>query len=159
MSRIIFPTLLSIFLFSTIAQAKIVYNSRTMQDIHLNTIKGYLYEVYEKTNVIVKKTTGVQFARTIQWLNNAQKSKKIYTISPKSEDLSALLVLSAMKQITQIINDYEEFGEALLRKWHKVGKKVQSSYKEKEGKITWKLVLQPPTKIKIKEDKNENNKK
>ena len=159
MKRLILITLLSVFLFSTTAQAKIVFNGRAMQDVHLNTIKGFLYEVYEQTNVVVKREVGIRFARTIQWLETTHKSKSAYTLSSKSKDPSAQLVLSAMNQITQVLSEHKNFGDVLLKKWFLVGRQVQSNYKEVKGKIVWKLVLHTPSKEKKGKNKSENNKK
>ncbi len=81
------------------AQARIVYGGAEMKDVHLNLLKGYLYEAVIKgdfDNEMKAKT-----AEMIVWATKLLVHKEVFDLTDGKDDLSRLFAAAVMD-----INDF-----------------------------------------------------
>jgi hypothetical protein len=143
--------ILLLLIFSFEAQAKITYNKKLFHDAHIITVRGFLYEVMESQESSIKKQIASKIARTIVWLDKIHKSKKIYEIT-KIKTKDANLVNASIKYIVNVSSG--DIGanpiqiEEMLTRWYILGENLIAEYKNKHGKISWKLEIREPKKPK-----------
>lgn len=143
--------ILLLLIFSFEAQAKVTYNKKLFHDAHIITVRGFLYEVVENQEPSVKKQIAPKIARTIVWLDKIHKSKKTHEITKiKTED--ANLVNASIKYIVNVSSG--DMGanpvqiEEILTRWYILGENLVAEYKNRRGKISWKLEVREPKKSK-----------
>ena len=144
------PIIFILFCLTSLAHAKVTLNNSVMDEIHLNTIKGMLYDITHseeakkdvKTKVILPNA-----ARAIAWVNECYTSKKIYKLEKIKTD-NAKIILHAIKIITNVTNGQYPglpINEVMIM-WRDLGSRVIIQHVAKEGRITWKFELKSKKK-------------
>ncbi len=145
---------IALFLTSS-AYAKVTYKEKKFEDAHLNTVKGFLYELTHHGNaqnlpnikVFLPKVT-----RAIVWLTKVHNDPKTFKLeSFKTEE--AQIMKEAIINISDIASGkYPDFPiEQALARWYELGAQVVIEYKEKsvnnpltgkvEKQVNWKFDL------------------
>ena len=140
---------ISLFLFTSLAQAKVTYNNTILQDMHMNTIKGLLYDTvnsqeYKKEEKKELEEAKLGFTKAIVWLTKHHNDKAIYKLE-KMTSIEAKLVQEVVLIINQVVQgEYPGFPvEEALSRWTNLGSRVVAEYGKVNGKTSWKLELQP----------------
>ena len=133
--------------FTASAQAKVTSNKKLLHELHVLTIKGFLYEMLESQETSIKKQVAPKFARAIVWFEKIHKHKKTYEIwELKTEDAS--LIKGSIRYISDMASGDHGGNkvqiEDMLNRWYIMGKHLVAEYKEKKGKVSWKLEVQEP---------------
>lgn len=118
------------------ANAKITVFDTPLVDMHIATVKGQLFDSTKLAKNSGKKDYSDLFARAIDWLQKAHKSKKIFELS-NLENQEAEVILASVYFISKV-----EKGEyvpnimpSAIGIWEELGKLVVV---DKVGK-KWKL--------------------
>jgi len=137
------------------AHARLVYSGAEMKDVHLNLLKGYLYEAIVKGdfNDEMKART----AEMIVWTTKLLVDKKVHDVTDNTDDISRLFH-AAVLDINDFFRDtrltpqqkslqsqkWIENGKKLIVRFMRVTLKSKSTGKE-STKIDWEIRL--PTKV------------
>jgi hypothetical protein len=156
--------LLSLCSLSATANAKVQWNKKVMGDMHVNTIKGFLYDVSHSTTSHQRLVLyRPQFAKALVWLNRVHADKKFHVLEKckeaKETNIQASIVLDAIGAISDLVmkkvphfQTTEKINEALER-WRVMGKQVVVSYSEQNE------IVKGKRKTKVKWTFKLNNKK
>jgi hypothetical protein len=141
---------------SPTANAKIKYNNKLMLDVHINTIKGFMYDVIlhapqDNDGVVSLK---VNFAKAVVWLESAHASKREFNLS-NINTTSSNLAKEIIGHIGSIVRGDEQFlPPALIVGWTETGRYVKAEYtetsrlnpvtKQQEKNITFKFYYHQP---------------
>ena len=141
--------ILIFLLIPTVAYAKIKLceeECRPLQTEHVQTVKGFLYEMVSNQTLDIKKQLSPKFARAIVWLEKLHKDKVLYVMTKyKTED--ADLVTAAVNVIVDVAMGRipNMPPEQTIVRWTNLGSKVVAKYKiikhDKKTTVKWKLEL------------------
>ena len=122
MKKLLIVFLLCLFAFP--ASAKITVAGTTLEEKHINVLRGHLYD-YSKTAGL---KNFILSAKTILWINELHEDKKTHEIvtEKNSSDARLSVILSAINFYSQIENgDHEpKLTKANIWLWHEMGKDV-----------------------------------
>ena len=142
-----------LFCFTCVAQAKISYNSAVLTDMHLNTIKGLLYDLAHPENAEEANEENIQqllpkFSKTIVWLTNHHNSSRTYRLERMQNEESEIIknMITTIADLMQ--GQYSGFPvERAMYRWTVMGSRVLAEYRIiTDGlipQIQWKLELKP----------------
>ena len=144
------------FCFTCVAEAKITYNNSALNDLHINTIKGLLYDIAHSEGVVRRHTPNKeqiqkllpQFSKAIVWLIKYHNSSTTYKLENMSNE-EAKLIKGVVATITDVIQGKYPglLVEKALDHWTKIGSRLIAEYKVNSNnttsKITWKFELKP----------------
>tara|TARA_R110002110_G_scaffold26039_2_gene96180 strand:+ start:539 stop:937 length:399 start_codon:yes stop_codon:yes gene_type:complete len=123
---------------ATTANAKLIVSGAVLEDLHIDTIKGHLYESTRLRAEQGKPDTSDIFARSIEWMNKLHKSEKTFDIGKISQK-EAKVITASIYFISRV-----EKGEyvpnimpATIGVWIEIGRLVIID-KEKDS---WKLKI------------------
>ena len=107
---------ISLFLFTSFAQAKVTYNNTILQDMHMNTIKGLLYDTvnsqeYKKEEKKELEEAKLGFTKAIVWLTKHHNDKAIYKLTGGTISGHTLKHIFAALDIYLIIIILEKLGK------------------------------------------------
>ncbi len=137
------------------AHARIVYDGAEMKDVHLNLLKGYLYEAIIKGNF--NEDMKARTAEMIVWATKLLVHKQVFDLTSGKDDLSRLFE-AAVLDINDFFRDAKvtkqektirsqgwiDTGKKLIVNFTRVTLKSKSTGKE-TTKIDWEIRL--PTKV------------
>ena len=141
-----------LFCFTGIAEAKISYNNTILTDMHLNTIKGMLYDLVhsEDAEEADEKTTQLlpKYSKAIVWLINHHNNPRTYRLERANSEEAEVI-----KHVIAIITDlmqgrFSGFPvESAMYRWTSLGSRVLAEYQvNSDGPVPqtqWKLELVP----------------
>jgi hypothetical protein len=145
------PIIIILFCFTCVAQAKVTYNNSIVADIHLNTIKGLLYNLTHPEYAITdteKQEIQVllpKFSKAVVWLMARHNSATSYRLE-RLRNEEAKTVMHAITMIVDLVQGkYPGIPtERALARWTRIGSRVQASYQivsNKPVQIKWKFEL------------------
>ena len=149
MKKILSTAIIFLFLAST-AQAKVTYKNTVMNEMHLYTVKGLLYdlthseEANKKENKEKTKIAIPQFAIAVVWLTDCFKSPNVFKLE-KLQNVEARVIKDVIETINDVLNGkYKDFPiENAMSRWTALGSRVVAIYEKGNKNWEWKLKLKP----------------
>jgi len=146
-------------LFATQANAALSFKNKLLNEVQVNTIKGFIYEAYITQTLKEQKATLQKMGSAIDRVAELHKSEKVYEISSlKASEKNTPLVM-AVGYIVQMVRGPtdQHIKEHYLQFWADRGSKVRTVFKNKKGKKIYSAIFIEKKRRKLEE--NENNKK
>ena len=126
--------ILLFLMFPTISAAKIVYCDKKCYQLnnnHVATIKGLLYESTKKQDKETRKTFSPLVAKTIIWIDKIQKEKEARSLKDFKKDDRARLTIMATEIIIDVVSGNTRHDiESIMIRWTKKGFRVLAEYQE-----------------------------
>jgi hypothetical protein len=142
--------------FAPTVQAKVLYGNSYMSDMHLNTIKGMLYDMThnggasDEANREETQKNLLNFSKAIVWLTSRHNDSAVYKLEKLHNEEARLI-----KDIIAVIGDvlegkYEGFPvELAMQRWTSLGSNVIAEYRvipnntnsSAGPQVIWKLEL------------------
>jgi hypothetical protein len=143
MKYLIIIAVLFALLLPTSAFAKIKFGGVDAQEMHVQTVKGFLYEALYSTAPGVQHFWKPRFVKAILWFDAAHKDKnKIYNVEKFNTTSNEVIIRDAFKSINALAHGRGLVAELSLQRWHALGKKVITGIVEnKNGETSWKFDL------------------
>tara|TARA_A100001515_G_C4550568_1_gene203272 strand:- start:76 stop:624 length:549 start_codon:yes stop_codon:yes gene_type:complete len=116
------------------AEAKVSYGDRTLNEIHIQGIKGFLYDVVTdnpRRDLVVQLKP--KFTRAIVWLDESFASRQEFKIKElAATNENAEIVAEAIKHISNVAQGNSTLpAEATLERWVSLGQRVIANYTER----------------------------
>lgn len=137
MRKYYFLLFLVVIFFASTAQAKVTYKGKVFEDVHVYTIKGFLYDVVNVENKTKEQQRAhdvgmPKIVKALIWFSEHHADKKVYKLEAFEHD-AAHTIKEAVDNLVQVAEGkYEGFpAEVALESWLKTGQRVVLNYKEK----------------------------
>jgi hypothetical protein len=114
-----------------------------MEDLHIDTIKGHLYETSRIAKESGRKDRSDLFARSVTWLEKLHKSKKTFDISKISKE-EAKVIKASVYFISRVeAGDFvPQIMPATIGIWIEIGRIIVVD----KSKNSWKLKIKQKKK-------------
>jgi hypothetical protein len=117
------------------AQATVTYGTRTLNEIHVRGVKGFLYDVITnnpRRDLVIQLKP--KFARAIVWLDASVASRHEFKLKDlASTDENAEVISEAIGHIAKIAQgDSPLDAENTIERWVTLGERVEASYSERQ---------------------------
>jgi hypothetical protein len=137
MRKYYFLLFLIVTFFASTAQAEVTYKGKVFEDVHVYTIKGFLYDVINTDNKTKEQqreheVVMPKIVKALVWFSKHHADKKVYKLEDFKHD-SAFAIKEAVDNLVKVAEgEYKGFpAEAALESWLKTGQRVVLGYKEK----------------------------
>ena len=140
MRNFITVILLSMLLGSSTAAAKIQFGGVDAEDVHVQTVRGFLYEALHSVPSGIRDFWKPHFIQAVLWFERAHKEEdKTYKVESFGKNDNEILIKAAFDSINSVVVKRDDVAELSLRRWHKLGSKVTVAIdkNKKTGKTTW----------------------
>ncbi len=143
MKHLIIIAVLFALLLPASASAKIKFGGADAQEMHVQTVKGFLYEALYSITPGVQHFWKPRFVKAILWFDVAHKDKnKTYNVEKFNTTSNEIIIRDAFKSINALAYRQDLVAELSLQRWHALGKKVVTgAIKDKNGETSWKFDL------------------
>lgn len=123
--------------------AKIKFGDVDARDVHVQTVKGFLYETLYSIAPGVQHFWKPRFVKAILWFDVVHKDKnKTYNVEKFNTTSNEIIIRDAFKSINALAYRQDLVAELSLQRWHALGKKVVTgAIKDKNGETSWKFDL------------------
>jgi hypothetical protein len=117
------------------AQATVSYGTRTLNEVHIRGVKGFLYDVITnnpRRDLVIQLKP--KFARAIVWLDASVASRLDFKLKDlASTDENAEVISEALAQISKVAHgDSPLDAENTIERWVTLGERVEASYSERQ---------------------------
>jgi hypothetical protein len=116
--------------------SKVIIYGANMEDLHVDTIKGHLYETSRIAKESGRKDRSDLFARSVTWLEKLHKSKKTFDISNINKE-EAKVIKASVYFISRVeAGDFiPQLMPATIGIWIEIGRIIVVD----KSKSSWKL--------------------
>ena len=113
------------------AQAKVSYGTRVLSEVHVQGIKGFLYDVVTENprrDLVIRLKP--KFASAIVWLDESFASRQEFKIKElATSNENAEIISEAITHITKVAQGNSSLpAEATIERWVSLGQRVEASY-------------------------------
>ena len=139
------------FCFTCVAEAKVLYNNSVLTDLHLNTIKGLLYDMTHPEKVDEKNKESIQqllpkLSKAVVWLTNCHNSSTTYKLERIHSEESKIIKETITTIADVLQGKYSGFPvEKAMHRWTVLGSRVLVEYqiisKGSASQARWKFEL------------------
>ena len=147
--------LIASFIFVSNAQAVLHYNNKAIDDTHVVTIKGFLYEVSHSALSTQAPRWKLLFAKALVWLEYVRSDSEVYHLENLTNTIEeAKIIADTIEVILKVFNgDFNIDPEYAVVHWSNIGQRVITNYSQQtilnrdtgqsELKTEWKFELRP----------------
>ena len=117
------------------AQATVTYGTRTLNDVHVRGVKGFLYDVITdnpRRDLVIQLKP--KFARAIVWLDASIASRHEFKLKElAATDENAEVISEALSHIAKVAQGNSSLdAEKAIDRWVTLGERVEASYSERQ---------------------------